>query len=173
MKRRAWIWTVLLVGWIAFIWAHSLIAGEQSDETSLAFVELLKSVFNFFGVTETSVQNHIIRKCAHFAEYFVLGLLARQTVVAWRDVRASSRDGAKLSAHMAGSSTSAPAAAPPLAAGVLAPFLLGFLVAAIDENIQLYVPGRSGMVTDVLLDSAGVLCAVLVAQLIPRRSKAA
>ena len=36
------------------------------------------------------------------------------------------------------------------------------LVAAVDETIQLFVSGRSGQVTDVVLDSVGALCGIIV-----------
>ena len=38
----------------------------------------------------------------------------------------------------------------------------GFLVACVDETIQCFVPGRGPRITDVLLDSAGVGCGILL-----------
>lgn len=38
----------------------------------------------------------------------------------------------------------------------------GFFVACVDETIQCFVPGRGPRVTDVLLDSAGVACGILL-----------
>ena len=38
----------------------------------------------------------------------------------------------------------------------------GFLAACVDESIQLLVPGRGPRVTDVLLDSVGVGCGILL-----------
>ena len=43
------------------------------------------------------------------------------------------------------------------------PMLGGVLTALTDETIQLFSDGRSGQVTDVWLDSAGVLTGILVA----------
>lgn len=46
-------------------------------------------------------------------------------------------------------------------------------VAALDESIQRFVPGRSGEVRDALLDLLGAVCAVLLCSLVlRRRSKA-
>ena len=42
------------------------------------------------------------------------------------------------------------------------PFLWGAAVACIDEGIQLFSPGRAARMTDVLLDSAGVLTGLLL-----------
>lgn len=41
-------------------------------------------------------------------------------------------------------------------------FAWGVMAAAIDETIQLFVPGRGPAVTDVLLDSTGVLTGMLL-----------
>ena len=38
----------------------------------------------------------------------------------------------------------------------------GFMVACVDETIQRFVPGRGPRFTDVLLDSAGVACGILL-----------
>lgn len=38
----------------------------------------------------------------------------------------------------------------------------GFAVACVDETIQRFVPGRGPRFTDVLLDSAGVACGILL-----------
>ena len=45
------------------------------------------------------------------------------------------------------------------------PFVLSVLTAVVDESIQRFVPGRSGQMKDVLIDSAGAataLCAAMV-----------
>ena len=46
------------------------------------------------------------------------------------------------------------------------PLFFGLLTAVIDETIQLYVPGRSSSVKDVLLDFSGVLTGLFIALLI-------
>ena len=43
------------------------------------------------------------------------------------------------------------------------PMLGGLLTALTDETIQIFSPGRSSQVTDVWLDSAGVLAGILTA----------
>ena len=45
---------------------------------------------------------------------------------------------------------------------VILPFIAGALYAVSDELHQLLVAGRAGMLTDVLLDSSGVLTGVLL-----------
>ena len=51
------------------------------------------------------------------------------------------------------------------------PILCGIAVACADETIQLFVPGRHGCVTDVLIDSAGVITGVLLLLLIRKCRK--
>lgn len=46
------------------------------------------------------------------------------------------------------------------------PLFVGLLVAVLDETVQLYVPGRSSSVRDVLIDFGGVLCGLFAALLI-------
>ena len=55
-----------------------------------------------------------------------------------------------------------------LKTGKFVPVLCGIAVACADETIQLFVPGRHGCVTDVLIDSAGVAVGVLIVLLIQR-----
>ena len=50
----------------------------------------------------------------------------------------------------------------------LLPFILCFLTALVDETIQLYFPGRSGQITDLWVDLAGVALGILAATLIGR-----
>ena len=80
-----------------------------------------------------------VRKLAHFTEYFILGGLL------YLDWRLLGRGRVLL----------------PLAAGLIA--------AAADETLQIFVPGRSGEVRDVMLDFAGVAAAVGVLLLLRRR----
>ena len=42
------------------------------------------------------------------------------------------------------------------------PMLGGLLTALTDETIQLFVPGRSGQVTDIWIDFSGVMTGLLV-----------
>ncbi|MBS1402652.1 MAG: VanZ family protein [Oscillospiraceae bacterium] len=79
---------------------------------------------------------HLLRKAAHFTEYAILGALC---FCAFRFSRRY---------HLP---------------SVL---LCGLSAALTDETIQLFVPGRSGQVSDVWLDFAGYLCAVLAGLLI-------
>lgn len=87
------------------------------------------------------VTNFLVRKTAHFTEYAVLGVLV-----------AHAFDPEHAAEHMR------------LAAICLALVL----VPSIDETIQLFMAGRSGQVTDVLLDCCGAATGVLLTYLVWR-----
>ena len=74
-----------------------------------------------------------IRKTAHFTIYFLLGLSALGFYFTFEKLAVLSRFGLS--------------------------FLTGSLYAVTDEIHQIYIPGRSGEVRDVFIDSAGVLLA--------------
>ena len=79
---------------------------------------------------------HVVRKMAHFCEYMLEGFLLMLCM------RVYSRHPLR---H------------------ITVPMLGGVLTALTDETIQLYSPGRSSQVTDVWLDSVGVLAGILAA----------
>ena len=92
-----------------------------------------------------------VRKCAHAAEYAILGLLLAGTVISNGVGRNRSFkqkiQGEKLS----------------IVAQYAICFIIGAAYAASDEFHQLFVPGRAGRVTDVLIDSGGVIFGLFIA----------
>ena len=127
--------------------------------------------------------DHPVRKTAHAAEYAVLGFLAAGACAGTAGSAGMSR-----SAGMAGSSGVAESVGTAESSGVaesagtaessgvagrtgngawrkfrkemFLPWLIAALYAASDEIHQLFVPGRSGQLSDVILDSAGALAGV-------------
>ena len=73
---RPYIYYLLWLLMISFIFYQSLQIASVSDEKSLFFVYLLQNNLNIS--IDTDLLNHIIRKCAHFSEYTLLGILAIQ-----------------------------------------------------------------------------------------------
>ncbi len=84
--------------------------------------------------------HHLIRKCGHFIEYFILSLLVL------RGLRAGRRD-LRLVWSLA-------------AIAIVACY------ASLDEFHQIFVPGRTPAVADVLLDTIGGICAQIAAALV-------
>lgn len=84
--------------------------------------------------------HHIIRKCAHFIEYFILSLLIL------RGIRGGRRE-VRI-------------------AWIFAAIILVAGYASLDEFHQSFVPGRTPAVTDVLIDTSGGAAAQLIAALV-------
>ena len=119
---------------ILFILDRSAKTAEESVQESGWVWNVLRSIIPGISVK-------LVRKLAHFTEYFVLGGLL------WTDFY--------------------------LTKEILAlPLLTGLIVAGADEYFQTFIPGRSGQLSDVLIDFSGLsLSALLLWQL--RRSGAA
>lgn len=140
-KRRfaQFVWTLLLVAWVAFIWGHSLANGFTSSIESGRAVALLQPLLNALGLVGEEQMTFAVRKTAHFFEYAVLGglLYANGHV---RGLRLSEGSGWWTA--------------------------LALAVPVADEFIQSFVPERSSQVSDVVLDFAGACTGLLVALLI-------
>lgn len=130
--RRTWVWRAVLVCWCLFMWSRSLKAGDASLGDSSLVVGLARPIFEAVGVTDADLMQFVVRKLAHFTEYLVMGLLCRQAFPVGEGPRGR---GAAYAARA----------------------LTVALVPSADECIQLFVPGRSGMVRDVLIDMAGAI----------------
>jgi VanZ family protein len=131
--------------WPAILWAiliSVLSTGLFSSEhTSRIIVPLLQWLFPDASQESVLLIHHIIRKCGHVLEFFVLGLLIL------RGIRAGRRE-----AHVAWAL---------LAIAMVAGY------AAFDEFHQSLTPGRGAMeLSDVLLDTSGGAAAQAVAALI-------
>ena len=139
--RRSTAWAVAFACWVAFVWGHSLVQGPQSSLESGMVVDLLRPAFEALGMADENLMGLVVRKAAHFSEYALLGVLARGLFGSLRSERG----------------------VPPFPAA-----LLVALVPVVDECIQLFVPGRSGQVTDVLIDLSGLVVGALLAHLVRR-----
>ena len=135
------IYIALTIIWTIIIFSFSLQPADTSSQVSSGFGRWLIEVFapNFIDEFESMPEEHLayihflLRKCAHFTEYFILGVLVllsqRHTGIRYK---------------------------------VFTGLVIGMLVASVDETIQLFVSGRSGQISDVLLDTAGVATGCLV-----------
>ncbi len=132
------VFTFALIGCIVFIFSNSMAVAEVSSLSSGRVLALLQRILR--GLGHPGLANrltmHIVRKMAHFCEYMLEGFLLMLCM------RVYSRHPLR---H------------------ITVPMLGGVLTALTDETIQLFSPGRSSQVTDVWLDSAGVLAGILAA----------
>ena len=136
----AWrvIFTFALIGCIVFIFSNSLQIADVSEGASGRVLGILQGILRHLGLPGAAdrLTMHIVRKLAHFCEYLLEGFLLMLCL------RVYTRHFFK---HVSW------------------PMLCGLLTALTDETIQLFSQGRSSQVTDVWLDSAGVLAGILIA----------
>ncbi len=137
-NRKAVGLTLLCIGMAAFIFSNSLQNGEESGNRSEWVAGILQGFFAWMGVDQ-AMGEHLLRKTAHFLEYFAMGVLLELTAQSY------------------------PGRA---AVKAVVPYAAGLAVAACDESIQRFVPGRSGQVSDVILDFCGVISGVMICRLI-------
>ena len=139
MKKT--IFAVLLVLWMGFIFSMSSENAEKSSNTSGQTIRVVLSAVPGFEEQPEEVKVNIIeklqfivRKSAHFIGYMILGILASGLILQYENINKKY----------------------PLA------FLICVIYAISDEIHQLFVPGRSGQVRDVLIDSAGSLLGIIL-----------
>ena len=143
--KLRWL-TLFSILWIMVIFSFSLQNGEESGKLSGGIVAWFVGLFFSEDFAYIELVHFLVRKAAHFTEYFILGNLLSLTVreAKWKKV-------------------------------LLAPWLMGTMVACCDETIQLFSDGRAGQITDVMLDSSGVLtgCVILtlLLALLERRNR--
>ena len=145
MKIKILPW-VLVVFWMGLIFYFSHQPATESSELSSGITEAIVDVINIIApdndlMSSKQSLNFIIRKAAHFGVYLVLGLLLSNGLIY-----------SGVSKHKA----------------IFMALLICILYAISDEFHQLYVTGRSGQVSDVLLDSAGSLVGILLMNAIRR-----
>ena len=123
-------WAAVIL-WMALIFYLSNQPATDSSELSRGVTEVIVTTIEKVAPhTEFDISNfnHIVRKNAHFFIYFVLGMLVINAL------RRSGVYGIR---------------------GIGFALLICVLYAISDEVHQLFIPGRSGEVRDVLIDSAG------------------
>ena len=124
---------------MGFIFGNSMMDAADSKIESGFLTAFVQNILNWLGFhVPIGELHHIIRKCAHFTEFALESFFVAKTLAAFRVRRQT---------------------------WLAYALLIGLLTAVIDENIQLYSIGRSGQVTDVLLDFSGTIAGVIIAML--------
>ena len=83
-KKRLFfsIFAILTLLMTAFIFSNSLLVAEASAERSGRFIPLLQKILSSVGIdADSDTLSFIIRKTAHFLEYFLLCALASGVVL--------------------------------------------------------------------------------------------
>ena len=135
MKR--WILYIVLCLIVFFIWDNSLQNGGNSDGFSLIFAEWLAPIANKLGFYGNIwALNRIVRKLAHLTEFTILGGVLY--VVLRRYIEYGT---------------------------VVKTIVVGIVIASLDEFIQLFSLGRSSQLSDVLIDTVGIIIGISVVKL--------
>lgn len=154
-RGRAILWLLATIFWMSFIFYMSMQPAVESSAMShrlgRLIGELMVPGFRHWSMERrlwfAAMIDHPLRKLAHGTEYAILGILLYHTF------RNFLPEGGRLTFRW------------------WYPFLFGALYAASDELHQRFVPGRSGELRDVLLDSFGVMAGVLASVLLSRLMK--
>jgi VanZ family protein len=135
--------------WPALLWAAVIFTAStdsfSSDRTSRIIEPLLRWLIPGISAASLELVHHLLRKTAHFAEYFIFFFLLYRGL---RGVRRGWQLSAALGAWF-------------LAAGY----------AALDEVHQSFIASRGASVWDALLDSSSALVALVVIFLYYRRRR--
>lgn len=137
MKKN--IFVVLLVIWMAFIFSMSSQNSEVSSNTSGEAIRVVLSIIPKFNEQPEEVKVNVVeklqfitRKSAHFIAYMIFGIISMLLLLQYGKINKK-----------------------PLLA-----FLICVAFAISDEVHQLFVPGRSGQLKDVMIDSSGSLVGI-------------
>lgn len=128
---------LLVILWMIFIFVMSSFDATSSSNQSNFIVGIITSIIN---IKDTGLLSLIIRKLAHFIEYFILGILVINFITRY-DKK------------------------------IIIAILLCIIYATSDEIHQIFVPGRSCQITDIMIDSLGSIMGIYLCKLITKKCK--
>ena len=151
-----WTFTILTVAVMVMIFLFSSKTVDESrKESNFISLRLIRIIVKDYDELPEQEQalameklDAVVRKIAHFSEFCLLAFLLRVTLECWFGFSGKPRNANKLS---------------------LQALLGGFIYACSDEFHQIFVPGRGSSISDILIDTAGVILGILLALLIIRR----
>ena len=130
--------TLLFVGWLILIYLLSAETGDQSGSLSDG---ILLSIAKLLKISDTKAFvdtfGFFIRKLAHFSEYFILYILTYECFKEYN--------------------------CPKL---IVVSVLFCVLYASFDEFHQLFVDGRCGQLSDMMIDSSGSIVSCFLWRLV-------
>ena len=130
----------LVLGWIALLFWIGLIfyMSNQPGDVSSKQSGLVLKLFQMLGVDLNKelgeLATFIVRKIAHFTEYFILYLLTVNVMKYYLDIKRA----------------------------ILYAIIFSIFYACTDEIHQYFIPGRAMAFKDVLIDSSGALVAMII-----------
>lgn len=128
---------LLVILWVIFIFVMSSFDATSSSNQSNFIVDIITSIIN---IKDIGLLSLIIRKLAHFIEYFILGILVINFITRY-DKK------------------------------IIIAILLCIIYATSDEIHQIFVPGRSCQIIDIMIDSLGSIMGIYLYKLITKKCK--
>lgn len=128
---------LLVILWMIFIFVMSSFDATSSSNQSNFIVDIITSIIN---IKDIGLLSLIIRKLAHFIEYFILGILVINFITRY-DKK------------------------------IIIAILLCIIYATSDEIHQIFVPGRSCQIIDIMIDSLGSIMGIYLCKLITKKCK--
>lgn len=128
---------LLVILWMIFIFVMSSFDATSSSNQSNFIVDIIISIIN---IKDIGLLSLIIRKLAHFIEYFILGILVINFITRY-DKK------------------------------IIIAILLCIIYATSDEIHQIFVPGRSCQIIDIMIDSLGSIMGIYLYKLITKKCK--
>lgn len=135
MYKKKIIRWCLLVAWMIFIFVMSNTPGNESNDQSQFIVNL----FSYLGIDLNSalgdLTTFVVRKGAHFTEYFILFVLLNRLSSLYNEKRYNK----------------------------ITLIAIVFLYACTDEIHQYFIEGRAARFADVIIDTLGGIFAAITA----------
>ena len=143
MKKKKIITLILIIAWMIIVFCLSQ---QAADESSKLSGEILNTILRIFKLDkETSIfTENAIRKLAHFTLYTLGGILILSHVNLY-NIETNRK--------------------------VITSQVIGTAYAITDEFHQIFIPGRSGEVRDICIDSLGVITGIMILLLIIKLTK--
>lgn len=133
---KRYVHIIILIGILVFIFYQSALPADISSEESNYFALWLSEHFHI----ALDYATFFVRKMAHFIEYAILGSSLIVVIIDNVSTR-------KMWMQLVWA------------------WIIGVFYAGTDEIHQMFVPGRSCELRDILIDGMGVFCGILVLRL--------
>ena len=139
MKKSRIVMLIFGILMTVFIFSQSLLKANESSTLSNGITTFIYDFLKYLNINiEINNLHHIIRKLGHFSEFFLLSII-------WSLY------------YQLNNKIKFP---------FIITFIQGLITAIIDETIQTFIPGRSGELLDVLIDTSGVIFGILIIYII-------
>lgn len=134
MKIKGSLFFIFTIFTTSFIFYNSIQNGTSSSGASDFILRIINTALKNLKL-DFDVTGHIVRKTAHFVEFFILGTFVMLTMTSF-----TNKGFKKISL----------------------PLFIGIFIPVIDEYIQVFSNGRTSSIKDVLLDFSGSLTGIVL-----------